>query len=68
MKMPHPAKFVLVFILAAGAIRAADKITVTVTNDLDIARPAEVIEVPWNEITKGIPGALLQHLTVRDSA
>jgi hypothetical protein len=54
--------------VAAFALHGADKITVTVTNDLEIARPAEVIEVPWAEITKVIPDALLQHLTVQDSA
>jgi pectinesterase len=54
--------------VTAFALHGADIITVTVTNDLDIARPAEVIEVPWAEITKVIPDALLQHLTVKDSA
>jgi hypothetical protein len=61
-------RLLLVSFFSAGALHAADKITVTVTNDLAIARPSEVIEVPWKEITKVIPDALLQHLTVRDSA
>lgn len=54
--------------LAALFARAADKLTVTVTHDLGIARPAEVIAVPWTEITKALPDALLQHLAVKDAA
>jgi hypothetical protein len=68
MKTTHLFSLALTFLFAAGMTRAADKITVTVTNDLEIARPAEVIEVPWQEITNVMPDALLQHLTVKDSA
>jgi hypothetical protein len=50
------------------AALAADKFTVTVTNDLSIARPAEVISVPWTDVTKNISGVQLQHLQVTDSA
>lgn len=54
--------------LVPFAAYAADKFTVTVTNDLAIARPAEVISVPWTEVAKNINGALLQHLQVSDAA
>ena len=47
---------------------AADKVTVTVTQELAIARPAETITVPWAELAKALPGALLQHLAVKDSS
>jgi hypothetical protein len=64
MKFRH-----LVFLpLLPLAAFAADKFTVTVTNDLSIARPAEVISVPWTDVVKNISGALLQHLQVTDSA
>jgi hypothetical protein len=58
----------LFFACSALSLSAADKIVITVTQDLEIARPSETIVVPWSEVTKGIPGALLQHLQVRDAA
>lgn len=47
--------------------RAAEKIIVTVTNDLDIARPAEVVAVPFSEIQRLLPDMLFDHLAVRDA-
>jgi len=47
---------------------AADSLKITVDNPLDAARPAETIAVPWKEVAQAIPGALLQHLVVHDSA
>jgi hypothetical protein len=64
MKLRHLVLLALVPIAAL----AADKFTVTVTNDLAIARPAEVISVQWTDVAKNIQGALLQHLQVTDSA
>ncbi len=46
---------------------AADKITLTTTHDLGIARPAETIVIPWTDIISRLPGALPDHLTVRDA-
>ena len=46
---------------------AADKFTITVTNDLNIARPAETIAVPWKEVNQAMPHALIQHIVVKDS-
>ena len=45
-------KLLLVLLLAGPALlaRAADKLVVTVTHELDIARPAEVVAVPWADI------------------
>lgn len=43
-------------------------ITVTVTHDLAIARPAETIAVSWAALAKALPGALLQHIAVQDAA
>jgi len=48
-------------VLAASA-------TLTVTHDLTIARPAETITVPWSEINRVLPGAMLQHIAVKDTA
>ena len=51
---------------AAGA--AAETLTVTVTHDLAVARPAETIAVPWAEVAKALPGAFLQKIAVKDAA
>ncbi|WP_415910795.1 DUF4861 domain-containing protein [Oleiharenicola sp. Vm1] len=53
--------------LLSSSLLAAEKITLTVTHSLDIARPAETITVPWSEINQHLPGALLQHIAVKDA-
>src|SRR3954471_7363764 len=55
-------------LLAPLVTFAADQLNVTVTHDLAIARPSETIAVPWAEVAKAIPGALLQHLAVKDAS
>ena len=57
--------------LLAGAaipLRAAPGIVVTVTNDLAIARPAEVIAVPMDEVQRLLPGVMIDHYVVKDAA
>jgi hypothetical protein len=54
--------------LAAGAAGAAERLTVTVSHDLDAARPSETISVPWTEVNRALPGALIQHIVVKDPA
>ena len=56
----------LVFGVLTG--RCAGKLTLTVTHDLPAARPAETITVPWAEVNRALPGALLQHIAVKDAA
>jgi hypothetical protein len=51
----------------ALAVFAADRATITVTHDYPGARPAETITVPWADINRALPGAMLQHITVRDA-
>jgi hypothetical protein len=46
---------------------AADSFTVTVENDLSIARPAETIVIPWSEVASRLPEVLIDHLVVKDS-
>jgi hypothetical protein len=58
---------------AAGALLAAhagaaDRLTVTASHDLDAARPSETIVVPWRDVNAALPGALIQHLVVKDAA
>lgn len=52
----------------APALAAAESLVVTVTHSLDAARPAETVTVPWTEVNRALPGALLQKLAVKDSA
>jgi hypothetical protein len=54
------------FTVVSGT-RAADQLVITVTHDLTLARPAETIAIPWTEVAKALPGALLQHLVVKDT-
>lgn len=68
MKLPRLAPFLVSFFAALLSTHAADKFTITVTHDLAIARPSETIAVPWSEVNKAMPGALLQHLAVKDAA
>jgi hypothetical protein len=55
-------------VLLPAAACAADRLTVTVSHDLDAARPAETIVVPWKDVNGALPGALIQHLVVKDAA
>lgn len=52
----------------AVGVNAADRVTITVVHDLAAARPAETITVPWAEISRRLPGALLQRIAIRDAA
>lgn len=64
---PLPATLGLLAALSVSAF-AADSVSVTVTHNLAIARPSETITVPWSQISAAIPGALLQHLAVKDAS
>ena len=60
-------RLLALLLLAAPFALAADRVTITVTHDLAIARPSETITVPWSKISEALPGALLQKIAVRDS-
>jgi hypothetical protein len=49
------------------ATSAAERLVITVSHDLDLARPSETIAVPWSEVNKALPGALLQRIAVKDA-
>ena len=51
--------------LCAGA---AERLSITVSHDLDAERPSETISVPWSEVNRALPGALIQHIVVKDAA
>lgn len=46
---------------------ATGKLTITVTHDLAIARPAETITIPWAQVNEALPGARLQQIAVKDA-
>lgn len=53
---------------AMASAQSGARLMVTVSNPLtSIARPSETVSVPWSEIERAMPGALLQHLAVHDS-
>lgn len=54
--------------LATLNAAAAERMLVTVRHELKAARPAETITVPWAEVAKRLPGALMLQLAVRDAA
>ena len=65
----HPTLGTLTFgaLLAPTLAFAAETLTVTVAHDLALARPSETITVPWTEVNRALPGALIQRLVVKDS-
>jgi hypothetical protein len=67
MKTPRLlALFLALFSTVAGV--AAERLTITVTHDLSIARPSETITVPWTAVAEALPGALLQKIAVKNAA
>lgn len=72
LSLPRTALFAALALLAAvgnaPAAFAAERLSVTVTHDLAIARPSETITVPWSKISDALPGALLQRLAVKNAA
>jgi hypothetical protein len=48
--------------------QAADRMMVKVAHALNLARPSETITVPWSEVNRLLPGALLQYIAVKDAA
>lgn len=65
---PRILPFTLLALACIAPLTAAEKLVLTVAHDLAIARPAETITVPWAEINRVLPGALLQHIAVKDAA
>ena len=56
----------LVPALAPTAAGAAERLAITVSHDLTIARPSETITIPWTEVNRALPGALIQRIVVKD--
>jgi pectinesterase len=56
----------LATMLSAPLAHAADQLRIEASHDLAIARASETITVPWTEVNRALPGALIQRLAVRD--
>lgn len=67
---PSPAAKVMfaLMIFMGCAPLGAQTAKIIVTHDLSIARPSETITVPWSEVVRHLPGALLQKIAVKDAA
>lgn len=65
----HPLRTLLACCLALVALgaSAAERATVEVSHSYAGARPSETITIPWTEINRVLPGALLQKLAVKDA-
>lgn len=62
-------KLALVLLLGlVPSVLAAEKIVVTVTQDLALARPAEVIAIPFSDVQRLLPGVMIDHYVVKDAA
>jgi uncharacterized protein DUF4861 len=59
---------ILLIALLASVAAWSEQLVVSVTHELGIARPSETITMPWSEVARALPGALLQKITVKDSA
>jgi hypothetical protein len=58
----------LAVLLGPSAAQAAERLTITASHDLDAERPSETISVPWPDVNRALPGALIQHIVVKDAA
>jgi pectinesterase len=63
----NPLRLLPCFLASALAALAAERLTLTVSHDFAGPRPAETITVPWSEVNKALPGALLQRIAVKDA-
>jgi hypothetical protein len=61
-------KAFFLFLASTLALNAAERLTVTVSHDLAIARPSETITIAWSDVNRALPGALLQKIAVKDAA
>jgi len=66
--MKLPRALLLGLVASAFAALASGQVKITVTHDLDAARPAETITVPWAGLAQAMPGVQLQHIAVKDAA
>ena len=64
----RPVFHALAALASVSVLAAAERMLVSVTHDLAIARPSETVVVPWSQVNAALPGAMLQRIAVKDSA
>jgi hypothetical protein len=67
MKIPSSLILLAALVAPVPAALASDRLLVTVSQALDLARPGEVVTVPWAEIVKRLPDARPEKLLIRDA-
>ncbi len=67
MKLTATLPSLVLAALFAPALTAAEKMTLRVSHELEIARPSETITLPWAEVSANLPQALLQKIAVKDA-
>ncbi|AVR95661.1 DUF4861 family protein [Pseudoduganella armeniaca] len=67
MTLHRPTTAALLAALSLSAAHAAS-LRVTLSHDLSTARPSETVTIPWAEVNKAMPGALIQRIAVKDAA
>lgn len=61
-----PLLGLLAFAASTLTLAGAERMTVRVSHDLAIARPSETITIPWTDVNRALPHALLQKIQVKD--
>jgi pectinesterase len=56
----------MVLLLASGLLQAAERFTVTVRNQLNTARPAQTIVIPYDQVKARLPHVVFDQVIVRD--
>lgn len=60
-------RLLLAALAFAGSAHAADRLSLTVSHDLAIARPSETISLRWSDVNAALPGALVQKIAIKDA-
>jgi len=68
MKLRRLTSLLIASLSAWSVARAADKLTVTVTNDAGLARPAETIAIPFDDVKARLAGIVFDQVLVRDAS
>nr|WP_315485334.1 DUF4861 family protein [uncultured Undibacterium sp.] len=70
MRLPYKALALSFGLLPLGLLaqhsQAQERLTVTVTHQLNDARPSETITIPWSQVNQHLPHALIQSIAVKD--
>lgn len=61
------SRTLLALAACCASASAAEHLTVTATHTLALARPGEIIAIPWTQVSTALPRALSQQLVVKDS-